>query len=148
MTTKKDSSQEQEMTQEDERIKALSVNQDMDMDDAAQAIEDNDYLVLTDEEATEKAEELIGESLWAFNKSFLNCHSEAISEIPDKDFEAMQGKLCESFNKAVKAMIDDYDHFLEDAINCDGRGHFIASYDSEENEEKINQTYYYIYRLN
>ena len=148
MTTNTTSSQEQEISQEDERIKALSINQDMDLDDAAQAIENNDYLVLTDEEATERATEEIEQSLWAFNKSFLDGHSEAISEIPDKDFEAMQCNLCESFNKAVRAMIDDFEHFVEDAISCDGRGHFISHYDGEENEEKINQTYYYIYRLN
>lgn len=136
------------VSEEDEKIKALAVNMVMTLEDAADAIEREDYLVLTDEEATERATEEIEESLWAFNKAFLNVHSEAISEIPDKDFEAMQGKLCESFNKAVKAMIDDFDYFVEDAIACDGRGHFISHYDGEENEEKVNQTYYYIYRMN
>jgi hypothetical protein len=136
------------VSQDDEKIQALMAHLKIDADEAEQLIEDGDYLVLTDEEADQAAKENIEESLWAFNKSFLNAHSEAISEIPEKDFVAMQGKLCESFNKAVKAMIDDFEHFVEDAISCDGRGHFMNTYDDEENEEKINETYYYIYRIN
>jgi len=108
----------------------------------------SDYLVLTDEEADERVKENILESLWAFNKSFLNCHSEAIAEIPDKEFVDMQGTLCESFNKAIHAMIDDIDHFIKDAILSDGRGHFLSSYDGAENEIEVNGTYYYIYREN
>lgn len=103
-----------------------------------------EYLVLTDAEADEKAGEAIRESAWAFNYSFLCGHSKAIAEIPQKDYEAMAGKLCESFNKAVLAMIDDVDHFIQDAIGADGRGHFLSSYDGNEED----QDGYYIYRTN
>lgn len=107
-----------------------------------------EYLVLTDQEADDKAKEQILDSLWAFNHSFLCSHSEAINEIPEKDFQAMQGKLCESFNKAILAMIDDKEHFIKDAILSDGRGHFLSQYDGEENEVKIGNEYFYIYQTN
>lgn len=103
-----------------------------------------EYLVLSDDEANDRCREQILESAWAFNYSFLCSHSEAISEIPDKDFKEIQGKLCESFNKAVLAMIDDKDHFVDDAILSDGRGHFLSGYDGEENEVYE----FYIYRTN
>jgi hypothetical protein len=107
-----------------------------------------EYLVLTDDEADEMAKEYILDSVWAFNYSFLCSHSEAIAAIPQKDYEAMAGKLCESFNKAALAMIDDKDHFVDDAIKADGRGHFLSGYDGEENEVKLNGVYYFIYRTN
>lgn len=103
-----------------------------------------EYLVLTDEEADERAKEYILDSVWAFNYSFLCAHSGAIAEIPEKEYTEMAGKLCESFNKAALAMIDDKDHFVSDAIACDGRGHFLSQYDGEENQEGE----YFIYRTN
>lgn len=103
-----------------------------------------EYLVLTDDEADQRARDQILDSVWAFNHSFLCSHSEAINEIPEEDFQAMQGKLCEGFNKAVLAMIDDVDHFVNDAILSDGRGHFMSSYDGEENESGE----FFIYRTN
>lgn len=42
----------------------------------------------------------------------------------------------------------DLEAATEDAIKADGRGHTLASYDRKENEEKVNETYYYIYRTN
>lgn len=118
------------------------------LEDVKAMIDRGDYTVLTDEDADERAKEYILDSVWAFNYNFLCSHSEAIAEIPKKDYEAMAGKLCESFNKAVLAMIPDKEHFVKDAILSDGRGHFLSSYDSEENEVKINGTYYFIYRNN
>lgn len=102
-----------------------------------------EYLVLTDKEADEKAEQDILDSAWAFNKSFLDCHSKAISEIDEKTFQVLQER-CESSNKAILVMIDNIDDFVEDAISSDGRGHFLSGYDGEENE----QDEYYIYRIN
>lgn len=104
----------------------------------------DEYLVLTDEEADERAKEYILDSAWAFRYEFLCGHSEAIAEIPQKEYEDMAGRLCESFNKAVLAMIEDKEHFVRDAISCDGRGHFLSQYDGEENEEGE----YFIYRIN
>ena len=110
------------------------------------SFDESDYEVYTDKEATERAKELILDSLWAFRASFILSHSKI--DMDEKYFTKIQGDLCEGANGLVKSMIDDIDYFVEDAINCDGRGHFISTYDGEENEIKIDGEYYYIYRTN
>lgn len=102
-----------------------------------------EYLVLTDSEADDKARENILESVWAFNHSFLSAHSEAIAEMDEEVFKKIQ-EMCESANKTILRLIDDVDHFVNDAILSDGRGHFMSSYDGEENE----QGEFFIYRTN
>lgn len=110
--------------------------------------EQGEFAVLTDEEANEAARECIEESVWAFNKSFLDCHSDAISELDNESFKVLQER-CEASNKAIKAMIDDFDHFVDDAISADGRGHFLSHYDGEEHEETDNEgNTFFIYQLN
>lgn len=101
-------------------------------EEAQSFIDDGDWLVYTDEEADEAARDYILDSAWAFRYEFLCAHSDAISEIPKKEFEEMQGRLCEGFTKAVLAMLDDKEHFVHDAILSDGRGHFLSPYDGEE----------------
>lgn len=130
------------ITEEQAKINALAAHLECSIEDAESAMDD--YCIYTDDEATEACKKYILESLWAFNYSFLCCHSDAIAAIPEKEFKDMQGKLCESFNKAILAMIDDIDHFIDDAIACDGRGHFLSSYDGQEHE----QDGFYIYRNN
>jgi len=104
-----------------------------------------EYLVLTDDEADERAEREIKESLWAFRAEFIASHStNGWSDECVKSLEKMQGELCESANPIIEALIKDMDHFISDAISADGRGHFISRYDSEENEEGE----FYIYRTN
>lgn len=142
-----------QQTSEQEKIKALtayikSTDNDASDEDSEILINNGDYLVLTDDEADKLAKEYILDTAWAFRYEFLCAHSDAIAEIPKKEYEDMAGKLCESFNKAVLAMIDDKEHFVKDAILSDGRGHFLSQYDGEENEIKINGTYYFIYRCN
>ena len=100
---------------------------------------DDDYLVLTDEEADERAKEQIIESIWAFNSWFIVDHTP--EGIESDVVEIMQEK-CEGSNEAFKRMIVDLDAFVDDAICADGRGHFISSYDGKENEEGD----YFIYR--
>ena len=104
---------------------------------------DQEYLVLTDEEADEKTEEYIKESVWAFNSSFLSSHTNIDEEV----FKLLAEK-CEDSNDAILSMIKDFDHFVSDAISSDGRGHFLSSYDHSESDEEINGTTYYIYRTN
>ena len=110
-----------------------------------------EYLVLTDDEADEKVAEYIKDSVWAFNPSFLSSHS----DIDEGVFKLLQDK-CESANEAVLKLIKDFDKFVEDAVGTDGRGHFLSSYDGEENEiglfkffcSKYNNETYYIYQTN
>lgn len=109
----------------------------------------NEYKVLTDEEADKAAEEFIEESLWAFNAEFILEHSKIAASSYEynqivKAFCKMQETLCESANALVKALIKDIDGFVQDAIETDGRGHFISSWDGEEYEHEN----LYIYRTN
>lgn len=119
---------------------------------------DNDnYLVLTDEEADEKAAEYIKNSLWAFNPSFLA----SMTDLDEEVFQAISdnGK-CESNNDVIYNTIHKtcgIKEFVSASISSDGRGHFMSSYDGHENEETVNElneetgnneTTFYIYRTN
>jgi len=114
----------------------------------------DDYLVCTDEEADEAVKEAILDSLWAFRPSFIVSHMtykpESFRErdSTDKALEHIQFNLCESANCIVKSMIKDLDHFVDDAVSSDGRGHFLAQYDNEEHEVEIDGITYLIYRQN
>ena len=114
-----------------------------DYDEAQSDFDSEDYLVYTDEEADEAVREDIEQMVWAFTPSFLRTHTgvtiEAIAKIQE---------MCEGANEPLTAMIKDFDHFVDDAVNCDGRGHFLAPYDHEENEITFNGITYYIYRRN
>ena len=102
-----------------------------------------EYLVLTDDEADEKVAEHIKDSVWAFNPSFLSSHSGIDQEI----FKLLQDK-CESANESILKLIKDFDDFVQDAIGTDGRGHFLSSYDGYENDHEHDNETYYIYRTN
>lgn len=109
-----------------------------------------EYMVLTDEEADIEAEKNIKESLWAFNADFILQHTsfyhfstEEEDQVFINSLKTMQNTLCENANSLVYAMIEDIDIFIDKAINADGRGHFISTYDGEENE----QNGFYIYRM-
>lgn len=125
------------------RIEALSKHLETDSEDAERVIDN--YLVLTDKEADEMVKQHIVDSLWAFNAPFIASHCDA--DIPQEAIEAIQEKY-ESSNPILLKLIKDIDAFVSDAISWDGRGHFLASYDSEEYEQEVNGTTYYIYRTN
>jgi hypothetical protein len=103
---------------------------------------DDNYGVYTDEEADEKAAEYIKESVWAFNADFICGYGSPLSPM----VKAYQEKECEGANDAILELITDLDDFVQRAISADGRGHFLSSYDGEENEETVNGETYYIYR--
>ena len=114
-----------------------------------------EYLVLTDAEADAKAREEIERSLWAFQPSFILSHCSTYDRMSNWEYddakaslEKIQGHFCESINELIRAMIADLDEFVEDAICEDGRGHFISTYDGDENEEIVDGVTYYIYRIN
>ena len=120
----------------------------VDLYEAESYIDSEDYLVLTDEQADEAVREEIEEMVWAFTPSFLSAHTGVDKEI----FEALADR-CEDNNESFKRMIKDFDEFVEDAVACDGRGHFLAGYDGDENEVTYKSidnivTTYYIYRRN
>lgn len=109
-----------------------------------------EYLVLDEEGADAKAREEIEQDLWAFNADFIIQHCKNYEDMDNYEFNTAveslrhaQGNCCENANGLVKALIDDMDEFVDDAIDADGRGHFISRYDGEENE--LNG--FYIYRV-
>jgi len=110
-----------------------------DYDEAQSDFDSEHYLVLTDEEADEAVRDYIEESVWAFNASFLQAHTGVDANAIEKIQE-----MCESANEPLKAMIKDFDHFVDYAVSCDGRGHFL-DVNLEENEITFNGITYYIY---
>jgi hypothetical protein len=106
-----------------------------------------EYLVCTDETADAQAKGEILSCLWAFNPNFLS----GITGLDSKVFEQL-AKLSEDSNGAVTALVKStcgLDHLVEQAIAADGRGHFLAQYDSEENEFKLKSgKFLYLYRCN
>lgn len=89
-----------------------------------------EWLVLTEEEAEEKTKEYIKDTAWAFRPEFLSSH---MTGIDPEDLAPIQEK-CESANPIILKLIDDFDDFVRDAVQSDGMGHFLASYDGEEVE--------------
>jgi hypothetical protein len=115
------------------------------------AIHDREYKLLTEEEADAAAEEYIKDSLWAFNADFILDHCALENGYTDAHVEAlkkMQEALCEDANCLIECMLgansDTIADFVRDAIQADGRGHFLSQYDGEESS--FND--YYIYRTN
>jgi len=104
-----------------------------------------EMLVLSDEEATERAREYILDSLWAFNSEFLARYIECDDERAlISSLKIIQEKLCESANPVIKAMLGEkLEEVIDDAIEEDGRGHFMSSYDGIEHESLG----YYIYKI-
>ena len=98
-----------------------------------------EYLVLTDEEADEQARADIECSLWAFNAEFiLDCCGLDSDPNVAKSLRKMQEVSCEGCNDFIRALVDGtcgIEEFAEQAILADGRGHFLSSYDGEEEEQ-------------
>jgi hypothetical protein len=117
-------------------------------EDGEYEIDGIDYLVLTDSEAFEKAEECIEENLWAFSPYFLSC----VTGVDESVFEAIQdnGKW-EDNNGAIMSILDATNTSISEvageAISWDGRGHFLSKYDGEEIEVYADGEYYYCYRI-
>lgn len=104
-----------------------------------------EYLILSDSEADDMAEANIKQSLWAFNAEFIASHTKkGLNNGAIEALRRAQSELCEDANDLVESMIEDLPHFIQDAISCDGRGHFMNSYDGEE----IEAGEFFIYRMN
>lgn len=135
-----------------ERIEALKrflINEDYieESEELTYQEEDNcfdtsvgEFLVLTDDEADEKVKEEIRQLLWAFNPDFILQHTKAYENTTEYEDKAIIEALKEVQGK--NALINDFDEFCEDAIDEDGRGHFLSYYDGIEYESD----HFYIYR--
>lgn len=114
-----------------------------------------EYLVFTDKEADNECKERILEDLWAFRASYIIKYMKGYDKLSlpqekvlTEAIEKMQELLCESANPIIEAIIKNINDFVEDAIITDGRGHFLASYDNNENEVAYDRNIYYVYRRN
>ena len=116
-----ETSEEEQEEQRDEAI--LEVTREL--DSIVETFPNNfrygneDYLVLTDEEADEEEDERL-------DNYIEEC---VLCEIPEN----------------LRYYFDD-EAWKRDA-RMDGRGHIISTYDGAEYEEKVNDTWYYIYRV-
>lgn len=86
-----------------------------------------DIKFITEAEAKEQAQDYILESICYFNPEFLAAHTNGLDA---KVIKLIQRGYEES-NAALISLIEDIDHFIEDAISADGLGHFLNSYDEE-----------------
>lgn len=115
------------------------------------AVDGSEYLVLTDQGATDAAYEAIEEGAWAFNTDFILAHSKIKNQRFSRvrqSLSDMQSALCEDANEIVLALLQDFESFAADAIKADGRGHFLSPYDGQEQEVRIDDQTYFIYRTN
>ena len=108
-----------------------------------EALGGHEYMVLTDDEADEKAKQYIRDSLWAFNSTFITNYMDV--EIPSKYIKKMQEDMSESCNEIMYGLVkNNYDKLVTDAIASDGRAHFMSTYDDKE--EEVGG--FFIYRMN
>jgi hypothetical protein len=108
------------------------------------SIGSKEYAVGDDEQAGEALFEYIEQSVWAFRPSFIASEC----NLPESEgmIKAAQEK-CEDANDGILAMIKGtcgLKSFVDSAESADGRGHFLSSYDGEENEVDG----FFVYRLN
>lgn len=111
------------------------------------------YLVLGEQEVNEYIKERILNDLWAFNAEFILSHSRIeVDEHNEakilKALKMVQEKLCEDATPLIRALLENEEEFIEDAIDADGRGHFLSGYDSKEDEIVFAEELFYIYRQN
>ena len=128
-----------------EKIKALAIYLGCDEDEISEGYDEctfeygrEEYLVCTDEEADERCEDYILDTLWAFNTSYIMNYIDTHTDYDEKS-------LREDSNYLIKLLVGNrLGEFIDDAISTDSRGHYLASYDGEEIEEGD----YFIYRTN
>ena len=108
-------------------------------------MEDGSEWLVLDELTREEIED----SLWAFDPDFVVRHMPNFGKLTKKQesdligaLGQIQGSLCENCNPLFAAIIEDMDDFVDDAIESDGRAHFLARYDDVEVELE-NELYAY-----
>jgi hypothetical protein len=105
-----------------------------------------EYAIGTDSEADAACAEYIRDTVWAFNSDFIVSECGLHYQLAEV-FQSFQHEKCESANYALLGLVNatcGIESFVESAISADGRGHFLSSYDGEENEEGE----FFIYRVN
>lgn len=107
-------------------------------------LDNEEYLILTESQAERYTREEILNSAWAFNTWFIMNHAKKAFEGMEEYIKEIQENKCESANDFILQVIKNKNEFIKEAIQADGRGHFLSRYDGVENEFDD----YYIYRIN
>lgn len=112
---------------------------------------DEEYAFGTEEQANEAAKTYIGESLWAMNSSYLAQETGLSRDVFSALINESGGgeKYQEDYERIVANLADGgVDGFAERAIEEDGRGHYLSTYDGEETEVEVGDETFYLYRTN
>lgn len=158
----------EELTQEllsnyDDRVIALAQHLDINLEPDFNA---EDYP--TDEYTEEEIEQAMADAVSdveseldnirevSYSKNTFEYYSEEYEVLTDSEADdRMEEELDEYIEECIYPEIKDETlrkYFDEDAwksdARLDGRGHIISRYDGEESEEKVNDTWYYIFRQN
>jgi hypothetical protein len=101
------------------------------------SINEQDYILAeTESAATEACKRNLEEMYWAFTNTYIKSHlKDEFKLLSDSTVTAILYAIaeeCEEGNLFIKAIIKDPDKFIEEAINTDGRGHFLSNYDGKE----------------
>lgn len=118
------------------------------------SIGNREFAIGTDSEADSACEQNVSDSLWAFNASFILSECDLPNSL-EEAIQAWQEKECEGANEGLLALVEKtcgLDKFTRAAMSTDGRGHFLSSYDGNENVEVVTdgaeRETFYIYRTN
>lgn len=110
---------------------------------AKQLIQNGDYIVLTDKEATFKASKVIIQNLSSFDTEFILDHSFTLKMLftteEFKEFKRNKNELY--INDLIEQTLDDLNDFIYDAIKYNGRENFISFVGGTE--IKLNNLYIY-----
>lgn len=91
-----------------------------------------------------------------YDDTLLECDGAEYRVLTDSERDSAADEALESYidecllegANATLAQYFDRAAWKRDALLSDGYGHTLSSYDGEENEEKIDGVYFYIYRVN
>lgn len=99
----------------------------------------SEYLVLDGEEREEELQDNIKETCSYFIPEFLAEETELPSEV----FKALVDKDEVVYKLLEKCVDGGFEQFCEDAVNADGYGHFLSSYDGGEELELTDDLFAY-----
>lgn len=97
---------------------------------------DGEFAVGDDLQCDLAVRSYIESCVWALNAEFVLKCCDLPLELTDA-IRSFQSKQCEDANDALLALVNKtcgIERFTDRAIDADGRGHFLASFDGDENE--------------
>ena len=108
------------------------IGADVRYQDSVYHVDGREYLVMTDRQADKAVREYVRDTLWAFRPAFLARFTQGV---PERAIKHLQDLLYEDANDTILAMVGrNIGRLVQEAIGADGRGNFLATYDSVEEE--------------